>query len=80
MTRAIDAYLSRRAQRIYPDAMVYREIPPGLVLHHERYATLVFTLTRGDGESITLGYDFREANHSLTALAHAERSTTRIHE
>lgn len=63
--RALDGYLSRKAQpRLGPSALVYREEDGTYTLEREGHAPL------------SLGAEFGDARQALDALAHAARSTT----
>lgn len=61
--RTIDGYLSRRAQQLYPDALVTHDEGPS-----------DYRLEREGAEPVGLGDDFPSAQRALTALANATRA------
>lgn len=60
-TRRIDAYLTRKAQEAWPDAVVYQAIETG-----------VFILTRSGQEPLSLGSRFTDAKSALSLLAKSQ--------
>lgn len=59
--RAVETFLSRRAQTVWPDAVVYREEDGR------------FVLERAGAEALQLGASFPEAKRAVEVLRHAKK-------
>lgn len=68
--RKVDAYLSRKAQAVWPTAIVWKDEPNG----NGDVVKWLFILEREGFEDILLGNQFPEARSGLEALLASERS------
>ena len=62
--KRVDAYLSRRAKGLYPDAVVYCD---------DSGAKQVWTCERAGQEPLGLGSSFQEARAAMSVLVNAHR-------
>lgn len=64
--KRIDGYLARKAQNIYPDALVYCD---------EGGTEEVWTLERPGQPAIGLGHSFHDATQAVAAMTRAKQAT-----
>lgn len=69
--KALDAYLSRKAQAVCPTALVYRI---------EENGTTRYDLERKVGETLCLGFQFGEAKAGIDAFVKAEKARQEPHD